>query len=188
MCFVIHGLRRYKPRDRSGGAALDQGPRLLIDAPVWAQVREHWPKAVYWVMFEVIAAVKLHYRLSDSNVLESTVHCDETGTQYSCSLSAGEMVVTILQAVFMLGYSVAYCYYQIRAQRDHAGLPFVRFRLSFLYLKTHVRWVFVCVCGGGERGENTCGGLQRWDDRSGKGPVQLLITAACHCAVAGCSS
>lgn len=64
---------------------------------------------------------------------------------------AAEKAAIILATIGLLGYSGIYLYYLWRATRDHRRLPYAQFRLTFLYLRMHVR-------GGGE-GMNTRQGL-----------------------------
>ncbi|KDD71973.1 hypothetical protein H632_c4071p0, partial [Helicosporidium sp. ATCC 50920] len=101
------------------------------------QLRWHSVKLATYLVFEVVAGVKLFYRLSDPKAAQGRAECGQLETEYSCALDGGEIAAMVVQVISILLYALMYCYYQVRAQRDHARLPYVHFRLTFLYLKTH---------------------------------------------------
>ncbi|KAL4439948.1 hypothetical protein ABPG75_002949 [Micractinium tetrahymenae] len=115
----------------------DPDEQLVMDISPAQKLRVHAPKLLLFLPFQAMVSADLYARLHDDWDAEAD-RAGCRGLTYSCASEPYAEVFNLLELILVGMYALVYAVYLRRAFKDHAALPYCRYRLSNMNIRMQV--------------------------------------------------
>lgn len=125
-----------------GHGALDMPPdqRLQVDRPLPDQLASHKYIIATWLLLEAAAVVGMVGKLTEFKSPPSyAAGCEANLLSFGCSRSATSIVSGVVSFLLILGLVLTWVLMARKALRDHAELPYNRYKQTHLYVRVQQR-------------------------------------------------
>ncbi|PSC69058.1 alpha beta-hydrolase isoform B [Micractinium conductrix] len=147
--FFVSALMFMLARIRSmtlwrGKGALDMHPdyRLTMDRPLQAPATASQVMMAAWAVLVCLNLARMIQTLASEDALGRAAFqgdCTTPLSDWTCEATDTQVAAAVVSLVFLILYLSFWAHYLLRALRDHAGLPYCRYRSTLVFTRVQQR-------------------------------------------------